>query len=199
MKVMIVDTETGGIDRDKHSVLSVGVCVGNLDTGEIINTLEALHKKPSLEDYVFTKTALELNELKIEDCFTNGQTSEELRDKIIDLYVGNNCSHLGGHNVHFDVGMLTRDVFQVPLKEFEANFGYRYLDSSPVIRLISGDTEVKSGNTLKQLSKTMKIDMSDFSGSKFHTALFDAVCTFRILHKFRKVFTMLDVVERLQA
>jgi hypothetical protein len=98
----------------------------------------------------------------------------------------------------YDVEVMSFQIFGfTETEEFRANFGHRIIDSLPLVRLTSGMEDVKTGRTVSQVVKALGIDMSDYGGKKFHTALFDAVCTFRILHRYRQLFTRPEVVELL--
>ena len=56
-KLLFIDTETGGIDCGKHSLLSIGLVVWDNDQG-IIDSTEILIKN---KEYVVTKEAQRIN------------------------------------------------------------------------------------------------------------------------------------------
>lgn len=197
MRILIFDTETGGLEPAIHSVLSVGALVGDLETGEIVSQFECLHKMKSIDDYKYTAKALEINGLTPTQAFNDGLTTEEIRDKFMDLWHDHGAQILGGHNVDYDVEMMACQIYKVTKKQFELNFTYRKVDSLPVMRLFTGNDNVKGGASLSQAVKALNIDMSEFGKNKFHTALYDSICCFKILHKFRKVLSEPDVIERL--
>ena len=197
MRIMVFDTETGGLDPKVHSVFSVGALVGDLETGEIISQFEALHKLESIDSYKFTAKAVEIHGITPSQAFADGETTEAIRVKFMDLWHDHGAQILGGHNSPFDVRMMAHQIYGIEPQQFEANFTYRVIDSLPVIRLFTGNDNVKSGASLTQAAKAFNIDMSDIGKNKFHAALFDSIVCFRILHKFRKVLCEPDVVERL--
>lgn len=197
MRVMIFDTETGGLDPEIHSVFSVGALVGDLETGKIIDQFEALHKLPTIEDYKFTAKAIEIHSITPSQAFNEGLTTEEICNKFVDLWHNHGAQILGGHNANYDVRMMSYQMFKIKPQQFEANFTYRMLDSLPVMRLFTGNDNVKSGATLTQAVKALNIDMSEYGKNKFHAALFDSICCFKILHKFRSILCQPDVIERL--
>jgi len=188
MRVLVYDTETGGLDFKTHSVFSVGALVGDLDTGEIIDMFEAYHKLPSVDDYVFTQGALNVHGITPQDAFANGISTEEIADKFMDLWHNNGAALLAGHNEPFDRRFMAEQIYKITVPEFEANFSYRALDSLPVIRLNTGHDNVKTGASLNQAVKGLAIDMSDHGKDKYHAALFDSICCFRVLCKFRQAF-----------
>lgn len=197
MKVLVFDTETGGVDPEVHSVFSLGALVGDLNTGEILETFEAYHKLPSIDDYVYTDKAIEIHGITPEIAFQKGVPTEELQNKFTDLWYDHGAAILGGHNVNFDVQMVSRGVFRITPLEFESNFTYRKLDSLPVMRLYTGHDNVKSGASLTQAVKALGIDMADYGKNKYHAALFDSVACFRVLHRFRSVFSNPDFARAL--
>ena len=197
MRVLVFDTETGGLNPEQHSVFSVGALVGDLDSGEIIDKFETFHRLPSLSDYVYTAKAVEIHGITPQQAFDEGLTTEEIRDKFMDLWHNNGAAILGGHNIVYDINMMAYQIYGCAPQAFEANFTHRKLDTLPVIRLFTGHDDVQSGASLGQAIKLLKIDMTDFGKNKFHAALFDAICAFRLMVKFRKVLTQPDVIERL--
>jgi DNA polymerase III alpha subunit (gram-positive type) len=194
---MVFDTETGGLDPKAHSVFSVGALVGDLETGEIISQFEALHKLPSVDDYKFTAKAVEIHGITPSQAFAEGLTTEEIQNKFMDLWHAHGAQIMGGWNCPFDVRMMAHGIYKVEPQQFEANFTYRFIDGLPVVRLFTGNDNVKSGASLTQASKAFKIDLSDLGKGKFHAALYDSIVCFRVLHKFRKVLSQADVIERL--
>ena len=204
MLVTISDTETGGFTQE-HSVLSVGALVGNVDTGEVIDGFESLVKLPSLSDYNVTQGALEVNGLSTLNCFKYGQTPSEIADRLVDLHLTTGSAVIGGHNFEYDVRMLCKHIFDSCTNfEFDSTFGYRKIDSSPIIRLLQGVEGIKATAKLGDAAKGMKIDTSNFDKtcgkmftyedrkSGFHGALFDSYVTFLILCKFRRIMTTPD-------
>lgn len=197
MRIMIFDTETGGLDPKSHSVFSVGALVGDLETGEVISQFEALHKLPSIDDYKFTAKAIEIHGITPSQAYSEGLETEAIRDRFMDLWHDHGAQIMGGHNVAFDVRMMAHQIYGIEPQQFEANFTYRLIDSMPMIRLFSGNDNIKSGASLSQTAKALGIDMSDLGKAKFHAALYDSIVCFRVLHKFRKVLSEPDVIARL--
>jgi len=189
MRVLVYDTETGGLDAEKHSIFSVGALVGDLDSGEIIDKFEAYHRLKSVEDYVYTDKAIEIHGITPQEAFAQGVPTEELQTLFSDLWYNNGAAIIGGHNEQYDRRFVARQLFGISQQEFEANFTYRGICSLSVLRLYTGHDKVASGASLNQAVKALKIDMTDFGKNKYHAALFDAICTFRILHRFRTVFS----------
>lgn len=183
MKVLIFDFETGGLDYERHSPLSIGAVVADIDTGEIIEKYEALFKLP---EYVVEQEALAKNGLSVAECQANGVEPQVIADKLMDMWTNHGCMLIGGQNLHFDIRFAAFHLYHVEPQEFDRIFTYRYLDTYPMIQLMLGNEKSPSGSSLKQAIQFFKIDMSDVKGG-FHQALYDVIATARILHKFRKL------------
>jgi len=195
MRVMIFDTETGGLDFNKHSLLTIGWVIGDVETGEIFKTVEFHNKLGSVSDYNITEGAYKVHGISAEECMSKGVPTEEIADAMISDFVEFGCQHVGGHNVHFDIAFSSKHIFgfETESQEFNANFTYRHMDSLPVVQLFGGLSNVGAGKTLTQVVKMLKIDMSDHSGSKFHAALYDSICCFRALVKIRDLFRQVKI------
>jgi DNA polymerase III epsilon subunit-like protein len=188
MKVLIFDTETGGLDPETASLLSVGVVVGDLDTGEILEQWEAFVKQ---DQYIIEEGAAKVHGITESYCRKNGLTIEEIADKFSDAYFNHGCLTVGGHNVWFDIRWVSKHIFECSSEEFTQNFSHRILDSMTPVRLATGVENIKQGATLKQTAKALKIDTSKIKSTgsgDYHGALFDTIVTFLILCKFRKVY-----------
>jgi DNA polymerase III alpha subunit (gram-positive type) len=197
MRVLVFDTETGGLDASKHSILTLGALAGDLDTGEVFEQFEAFHKLPSVSDYVISDGAFGVHGITPEECMERGITTQEIQERFADLYMNHNCVLLGGHNVEFDVRMMCHQIYKFSVSEFDSTFTYRKLDSMPIVRLFAGVENMQQGATLKQTVKSLGIDMSDIKGGTYHAALYDVIATFRVLCKFRSVLSDPSVVSAL--
>jgi DNA polymerase III epsilon subunit-like protein len=188
MKIFVLDTETGGLDMRVHSLLSVGALVGDLETGEILEKFEAFVKLPSAEDYNVTEGAFKVHGITVEQCMEEGLPPEEIGEMMMDMFLRHGCQLYGGHNVDIDRKGVCIHLFNIDPEDWNTTFTYRKIDTHDVVRLFLGIEGMKSGATLGQITKGVGIDMSDVGGNKFHTALFDAIATFRVMHRFRSAF-----------
>jgi DNA polymerase-3 subunit epsilon/ribonuclease T len=188
MKIFVFDTETGGLDSNTCSCLEVGALVGDLDTGEVFETFESKVKLPSRDDYNVTAGAFKVHGITVEECMAEGMTPEDIGTKMIDMFVQHGAQLYGGHNVPFDVRFVARKIFGFEPDEWDSTFTFRKIDTHDIIRLMLGTDNMKSGATLGQIAKTLKIPTGDISGGKYHAALFDALITFRVMLRFREAF-----------
>lgn len=107
-KFIVIDTETGGLDKDTHSLLSVGIVV--YENG--VETLaETIYHKQS--EYCVTPKAMEINRLSLSQVQNDGFNTEGLRREIYNIIthdVETNSSSeepiFLGHNIQFDAHFL---------------------------------------------------------------------------------------------
>lgn len=196
MKILVFDTETGGTNSKKHSLLTLGALVGDLDTGEIAESFEVWNKLPSVDDYVIDPGAFKVHEITAQECMEKGISPVGIQTKFMDLFHSNDCTIMGGHNLYFDIRFMAYQVFKIEPEELLNETCYRIQDSMTYIGGLAGLDLVKGGQSLKQTIKLLKIDMSDIKGG-YHGALYDAMAAFRVLCKFRKLFNDEEVMKKL--
>ena len=107
MKLLFLDTETGGLDEDKNSLLSVGMAVWN--NYKIENVFEIYVKEPVLR---ITPEAMMVNRIDLRKFNQIAVSVEEAQNKI-EQYLYQNfglckkCSiTLAGMNPNFDINFM---------------------------------------------------------------------------------------------
>ena len=194
MRILITDTETGGLSYKDHSCLSVGWLVGDLETGEELVKREYFVKLPSVEDYSITPESFAVHGITAEEAFSKGVPPEEIATQMLDDYIEYGCQYYGGHNVAYDVRFLSEHIFgfETESEDFQANFTYRCIDSLHIVEGLHGLPNVKYGKTLTSALKAFGVDMSDWPG-KSHEALYDCVQCFRLLIRMRELFNQVKL------
>lgn len=177
MLLVVVDTETGGLKSNVHSLLSVGMWTLDTVKGIIYNPLYFLVKEPNI---VTTPEAMAVNGLKLEDIERDGFEPlkalkairnycyelcvDELYDKPIPL----------GHNVGFDLGFLHRLVTLSNSKQLP--FHYRTIDVPSVLT-----TMHLAGILPQNISSSQKaLEHFGMERGRVHNALHDAECTGKV-------------------
>lgn len=190
MRVLVMDTETGGLNADKYSLLSVGAVVIDLSDGDIIAQWEAKHKLSSVDAYRVTDGALKVNGLTVEDCFETGLPGDEICETLVTMFQENSCVGVAGQNFHFDIPFLARRLFRITDDEWRRTFSrqgrFNLLDTLPIARMLTGVLSIKNFK-LETLVKAFGVDMSGVKGSSgYHTALYDTLATAKLLYKQRE-------------
>lgn len=138
-KLLILDTETGGIDPENHSLLSLGAIVW--DDGKLVAEFEVLIAEASLR---VTERAMEINRIDLAAHRLRALTPADamvrfekfVREHFHNELAGGAKVALAGHNVGFDIGFLKRLCRDADVN-FEAIFSHRSLDTAAVIRFLS--------------------------------------------------------------
>lgn len=138
-KLLVVDTETGGIDPDRHSLLSLAAVVWA--DGRVEGEIEILVGEA---DVTVTARALEINGIDLVDHARRSVPPAEALAQLlgfvtkhfqVELAAGEQVV-LVGHNVAFDVGFLRR-LCRLAGAAYPGQFSHRMLDTASVLRFLS--------------------------------------------------------------
>lgn len=176
MKLLFVDTETGGLEPGKHSLLEVAL--GVWEEGEITKT----RNLPLVHDtYHVTQKALEINKIDLreprEGLYTPDAARMIITEFIQDNFDGDKAV-LVGQNIHFDIGFLT-ELFTKPV--YEELFSHRTIDTASVLRFMNMAGIVDTGGS--GLSDAIKAFNIEIPEEDRHTALGDIKATAAVFNK----------------
>jgi len=177
---LFLDTETGGLDPGQHSLLSIGLVVG--DEGVVRHSLEILIKH---EPYVVSAGGMAVNRidlvqhdkvalgpaeaLAVLDVFTQ-QYFPCVKEPIL----------LVGHNVSFDRDFL--GAFLAGLgRPLEPRFSHRLIDTHSIASALR-DAGKLDGESLSSSALFRRFGI-EIPEEKRHTALGDALGTFELYWK----------------
>lgn len=131
MKLLFLDTETGGIDPQKHSLLSIGMMVwenGFFCARKLINVNDGVN--------VCTKEALSINKINIDEHIKNGISPKEAINEMIDFieteFGKGERVILCGHNIGFDIRFL-KQMFKNNNCEYGKYFSHRSVDTHSIM------------------------------------------------------------------
>lgn len=134
-RYIFIDTETGGINPQKHSLLSIGLVAWDIEKG-FLDGIEVFIKH---ENYVITKEAQSINgfnsiihDKKAVDCKTSIKSIETFMYKYFDK---NTLVPLAGHNIQFDTNFLKQFLIYNN-RSYNSMFSHRMLDTSSVLRTL---------------------------------------------------------------
>lgn len=181
MKLLFVDTETGGTDEKKHSLLSVGLIYW--ENGKKIDSLELYIRE---KEYTVTTEALKINNLNLKEVYDKGISVFEAVSEInrfIEKNFDNEKAILCGHNVNFDIRFL-KELYMKAGKNYEEKISYRSLDTASIFRFltIAGKFKEQEINSLDDAIKYFEISVENR-----HTALGDIEKTVEIFNKVLKI------------
>jgi DNA polymerase III subunit epsilon len=176
-RLLFIDTETGGLDPEQHSLLSLAMVIW--EDMEIIDSQEMLINDGILS---VTKEALSINRIDIEKHKQSAISSSEAIEKIL-LFISEHFPRkrkitLAGHNVHFDANFL-RSFFSVNHKNFSEFFSHRIIDTSSILYYLYLAGHLKH----RAISSDEAFELFNIKVEGRHTALGDAIATAKLFTK----------------
>ncbi len=121
--VIVVDTETGGLDPLHHSLLSVG-----LVSGDGTRTLEFYVLEPTLTT---DERSMAVNRIDLDRVRAEGLSPEKAVDRIeafLDGIGRGRPLKAAGHNVAFDIAFLRR-LYRMAGRDFPPDFAHPTIDT----------------------------------------------------------------------
>jgi len=176
-RLLFIDTETGGLDPDKHSLLSLAMVVW--EDMEIFDSQEILINDGILS---VTEEALSVNKIDLEKHKQSAISSSQAMDKLF-LFIGQHFPQqrtitLAGHNVHFDAAFLKR-LFFANNKNFSEFFSHRIIDTSSILYYLYLAGHIKH----RAISSDEAFELFDIKVEGRHTAIGDAIATAKLFTK----------------
>lgn len=182
-RILFIDTETGGLDPERHSLLSLGMVVW--EDMKIIDSQEILINDGILS---VTEEALSINGIDIEKHRRSALLSSHALEQILQ-FTGNHFPQdgkitLAGHNVHFDIAFL-RIFFSGNNTDFSKYFSHRIIDTSSILHYLYLSGQIKQ----KAISSDEAFEMFGIKAEGRHTALGDAVATAMLFSKLLQLIS----------
>ncbi|MCU0849281.1 MAG: 3'-5' exonuclease [Spirochaetes bacterium] len=184
MKFLFIDTETGGTDAERNSILSVGLAV--ISSSGLEGELEIAVMEPELS---VTEKALKINRINLDEHVKIATDPSTAVEKILafagkwpDLLSDREKIILFGHNVIFDIEFLKR-LFKFTGHEYSDVFSHRIVDTSSILRFL----HLKG--VFKEDISNLDAALDHFGINEFprHQALKDAVLTAKLFMKLLDV------------
>lgn len=180
-KVLFLDTETGGLNPNDTSLLSIGLVAWN--SGEIVDNKEILIKH---NIFKLTPQAITTNKINMVDFLQHAVSPQIAADELV-AFINNNFKDdmgkvvLGGHNTNFDINFLKKFLSSHKLK-FESFFSHRFIDTASILKFL-----YYAGQLPEDISSSdgafqyFKIEVE-----KRHSALGDAIATAKLFNELIK-------------
>ncbi len=176
--IIFIDTETGGLNPDKHSLLSVGLVAWNAKEG-IVDTCEVFVKSV---DYSITNEARRLNKFNKETHDKVAMQPSVVIDIIRDFCTENSGVtseiQIGGHNIQFDVAFLKK-LFRDQNRSFERLFSHRMIDTFSILKFLNDAGKIK----LETITSASAFKHFGIKVEGRHSALGDAVATAKLYER----------------
>ncbi len=179
-KLLIIDTETGGLDPSKYSILSLGAVVW--EDGELLGEFSVAIAEPEI---ITEPEAMAINKI---DIVSHRETAVAPADAVKSLLTflsskfpnkhPNDRITLCGHNIIFDVSFMKR-LFRMSGSSFEDYFSHRVVDTASIVRFL-----ILAGLIpIDRAKSTLAFDFFGvtISPAERHTAIGDARATARLM------------------
>lgn len=140
MKILFLDTETGGLDPQKHHLLTIGVCVFDTDTPYAEAYSEEFAVWDDLPGLKCEPSALAINKIDLNQhtkgAFTGIEMVKTMKIIAKMMTIGDKKCIVGGHNLAFDIGFL-KVMFERCGENWNDYFSHRILDTTSVLNFLS--------------------------------------------------------------
>lgn len=181
MKLLFVDTETGGVNEKENSLLSVALIFW--EDKLVKDKLEFFIKE---KKYNVTEKAMEINQLNLETIEKLGIEKKEAVKKINDFIIKNfngEKAVICGHNINFDIRFI-KELYNKVGEDYEQYISYRSLDTASIFRFltIAGKFGAKQVNSLDDAIKYFNLTFNNR-----HTAMGDIEKTIEIFNKLIEI------------
>jgi DNA polymerase III subunit epsilon len=178
MNLLVIDTETGGLNPEIDSLLSVAAVVWR--DQELIAEKQFFVCEPEIR---MDADSFGIHGLGATWLQENGSPPREvvaqLESFIAQYYPANELLVLAGHNVGFDVGFLKR-LYRLANANFSKRFSHRTLDTASVaLFMILAEVLPPGAASSDELFGFFKIP---FGKKERHSALGDARATARLIN-----------------
>lgn len=181
-RILFIDTETGGTDPSKHSLLSIGLVVWDVNSS-VVNTKEIFIKH---DKYLCTEEAIKINNFNQANHELKAISFENAFRTIEEFCVKNFPKDykiiLAGHNVQFDINFL-KEFFRQNNKEYDSLFSHRCIDTFSIIQHLQFadklDTDITNSD---EAFRHFGIEVETR-----HDALSDIIATVKLFEKLIEV------------
>lgn len=175
--IVVIDTETGGLDPDNHSLLTVAMIVTR--NMEIIAGHEWWLKH---DEYQVTDRALEINGIDLkehdETALPAAEAIEDMLNFLEHFRLPNERVVFFGQNTIFDKQFLEAAVERSGhTKRYRSLVSHRYIDLMSITAFLNLTGHLKTDN----LGLDAVLTLLDIEQTQRHHALGDAQMTFRAL------------------
>ena len=180
MRLLIVDTETGGLDPTVHSILSLGATAYPYASGETPEFSVLVKETP----FVVEHGALGVNKIDLVEHAKKAVPPAEAWFKFLEWIDAHKDFErcygklvLGGHNTPFDIGFMRRlHRLSGDTRPFDTLFSHRFDDTMTIGRYLA-----RCGHPIERFGLADLLKHFGLKNDAAHTALADARATAQLL------------------
>ena len=181
MKILFIDTETGGLNPDKHSILTIALAV--YDGKNIIELKEIAIQQ---REYVVTAKALEINNINLVEHDKSAISTKDAVNEIIQFIKANFLEEkpvIAGHNIEFDYKFIDK-LFLSEREYLWKYVSHRKIDTCSLINylMLTGKIQIESA------SLDSAIKYFNINTASRHTAKDDVIATIDLYKNINRIF-----------
>ena len=173
--MLVIDTETGGLDPLRHSILSLGAVIW--EDGRLVDSIEIFVREI---ECATDPEAIAINKMSLAWLNEHGVSpvvAVKQLEAFLALHFGTKKVPLVGHNVHFDIGFVQR-LYRLGGGAYERRYSHRVLDTASVLALLILARRLPPAVA----SSDGAFEYFGIRGRERHTALGDALATAELLN-----------------
>lgn len=176
-RILFIDTETGGLNPNEHSLLSIGLAVW--ENSKILDTKEFYIRH---ETFNITAKAITVNKINLVEFYNTAKEPELVLTELATFLNLNFQQSLpitiGGHNTNFDINFI-KVFFEKYNVDFNKYFSHRFIDTASILKYL-----YYSNIIYEDLSSSDKaFKHFNIEVNKRHSALGDAIGTAELFSK----------------
>lgn len=180
VRLFVIDTETGGVDPAKFSLLTFAGAVW--EDGRILDTIEFSVREPRVR---VEPEAMLINRIDLvahKKAGISPAAAIELINDLLDRYFGEEPVTIAGHNVNFDIGFLRR-LYRLAKEDYPSRFSRRHIDTASILGFLNicGLISIPKPS----LDNALAAFGITYTAESRHTALGDVVMTCELINKMK--------------
>lgn len=180
MKLLFLDTETGGLDAQKYSLLTVALVVYDSIDRRIYDEAEFAVKH---DNYVVTPEAMKINNINLEEHDKIAVDGKIVVQKIIEFIkknFGDERAVIVGHNPSFDYDFLDK-LFKDENEYLSLYMSHRKIDTCAILNFYKAIERID----IESASLEAGIRYFNIETKARHTAMDDVKATIALFEKLQ--------------
>ena len=181
MKILFMDTETGGLNEEKHSLLTIAFAV--YSNGKIVAEKEFFVKH---KEYLVTPVALSINKIDLVEHDKIATESNIVVKEIIEFIrenFGDVKPVIAGHNIDFDYKFIDK-LFQNENEFLGEYVSHRKIDTCTLVNFLKATGRID----IESASLEASIKYFQIQTNARHTAKDDVRATIDLFEAINKQF-----------